>query len=56
MSLDDKKHVNNIREQLGRQPPLDIDITVTKEPVAKAGYFCAALVVSQAKALRNMHF
>jgi hypothetical protein len=26
------------------------------EPVAKVGYFCTALAVSQAKALRNMHF
>jgi hypothetical protein len=26
------------------------------EPVAKVGYFCTALAVSQAKALRNVHF
>jgi hypothetical protein len=28
----------------------------TLEPVAKAGYFCTALAVSQAKALRNVRF
>jgi hypothetical protein len=36
-------------------PAISVNL-VFIEPVAKAGYFCTTLAVSQAKALRNMHF